>query len=233
MKIAVMQPYMFPYIGYFQLINAVDKFIFYDDVNFIKKGWINRNKILIGGKENLFSIPLKEASQNKLINQIKTDLDDKWIEKFYKTLEYSYKKAPYFQETILLCEEVFKNKNASIAELTIASIKAVSNYLEINTIFEISSQKYAETKGLEKADRLIKICKLNNATEYYNPGGGKEIYNKEYFDKFRVGLSFLECEIKPYKQFSKNFVPGLSIIDVLMFNSKEGMKKMLNQYHLV
>jgi len=166
MKIAIMQPYLFPYIGYFQLINAVDKFVFYDDVNFIKRGWINRNKILINGKAHLFSIPLKKASQNKSINEIELAVDQKWLSGFYATLKQNYKKAKYFDVIFSLIEIIFSSNHTIISDFTINSITTLCHYLGISTIFEKSSMKYAFTKELNKEDRLIEITKINNTTEY-------------------------------------------------------------------
>ena len=146
-----MQPYIFPYIGYFQLINAVDKFVFYDDVNFIKRGWINRNKILVNKEEKLFTIPVLKASQNKLINEIEVEIDEKWLQKFNTTLEQCYKKAPFFESTYQLIQDVFSTKHETIAELAIDTIVKISNHLELTTVFEESSLSYSDTKGLEKA----------------------------------------------------------------------------------
>ncbi len=228
-----MQPYIFPYIGYFQLINAVDVFVFYDDVNFIKKGWINRNQILVNEKANLFSVPLSKVSQNKLINEIKLAIDEKWIKQFYNTIEHSYRRAPFYQDTFELIHYVFEGKHQTIADLTIKSIEQISKYLNISTIFERSFEKYADTKGMEKADRLIKISQLCGASEYINPSGGQKLYNKQYFKKHHIDLFFIQNKIVSYPQFAANFVGGLSIIDVLMFNSKEHIKDMLTEYILV
>lgn len=228
-----MQPYIFPYLGYFQLIKAVDKFVFYDDVNFIKRGWINRNQILVNNQANLFSIPLIKASQNKLINEIKLAINEKWLKQFFNTIAYNYKKAPYYNQITNIIEDTLHNNNETIADLTINSIKSVSNYLELKTVFETSSSKYAATKGLEKADRLIEICKLNQAKTYINPIGGKELYQKETFKEQNIDLLFIENKLTPYPQFNNDFVAGLSIIDVLMFNTKEDVKKMLNRYSLI
>ena len=235
MKIAIMQPYIFPYLGYFQLINAVDKFVFYDDVNYIKGGWINRNQILLNGNKNLFSIPLKNASSFQTISEtlIHAELYLIWKKKFLKSLEQSYRKAPFFDDVYHLIQHVFELDNKTITELCIESIKQVSTYLELKTVFETSSQQYATTKGMEKAARLISICQLNCTDTYINPSGGKELYQKEYFKENGIDLFFIENQLPPYKQFNNDFVAGLSIIDVLMFNSKEEVKKMLNQYHLV
>lgn len=232
MKLAIMQPYIFPYIGYFQLINAVDKFIFYDDVHYIKRGWINRNQLLVNGEAKLFTIPVIKASQNKLINEINHAIDDKWLKQFYSTIEFNYKKAPYFEDTFSLIKQIISCNHTSISSLTIESIKAISNHLDITTVFETSSSKYNETKGMDRADRLITICKLNKAKDYVNPSGGSEIYTKTYFEKDEINLHFIQNELNPYPQFKNIFVSGLSIIDVMMFNPKEKIKEMLNQYKL-
>ena len=209
MKIAIMQPYVFPYIGYFQLVSAVDKFVFYDDVNYIKKGWINRNRILVNNEANLFTIPVLKASQNKLINEIKLGIDEKWICQFYSTLEHNYKKAPYYHETILLIQQVINQQSTSISDLAIASIELISNYLMIPTSFEKSSTNYQTSKGMEKADRLIEICKLNHVETYINPVGGKELYDKPYFKAKNVDLFFIINKITPYQQFKTHFIGGL------------------------
>lgn len=232
MKVAIMQPYIFPYLGYFQLINAVDKFVFYDDVNFIKRGWINRNQILVNNQAKLFSIPLIKASQNKLIKEVEVAYNEKWLKQFYSTLEFNYKKAPFFDEIYPLIKYVLNIKPKTIADLTIESILQISNHLSLSTVFERSSDKYSATKGMEKADRLIEICKLNKADVYINPAGGKELYHKIYFKERGVQLNFINNHLFEYSQFKNPFVPGLSIIDVLMFNSKEEILKMLNLYQL-
>lgn len=230
-----MQPYLFPYIGYFQLINSVDTFVFYDDVNFIKGGWINRNRILVNKTPHLFALPLLKPSSFKQINQIQINskLFLSWKNKFLRTLEQNYKKAPYFEETFQLVSSVFKLEYNSISELAIASIKLISRYLEINTKFEISSQKYFNSKGQEKSERLINIAIQSGCEDYINPIGGLELYNKTEFKKKGINLHFIKNELKPYMQFNNEFVNGLSIIDVLMFNSKSQIKDMLKSYQLI
>ena len=233
MKLGIMQPYLFPYIGYFQLINAVDTFVFYDDVNFIKRGWINRNNILIDGKAHLFSIPLIKASQNKLINETFINYETNWRSTFLETIRSNYSKAPYFKHVYELIEETINKEHQKISDLATDSIINCCNYLGFDKNFELSSEKYTSTKGLEKADRLIKISKLNQALEYINPSGGNELYSKEYFRKNDVKLSFIDNGIPEYSQSTNEFVGGLSIIDVLMFNSKEQVKKMLDLYKII
>lgn len=230
MKVAIMQPYFFPYLGYFQLIKAVDKFIFYDDVNFIKRGWINRNRIIINGSPNYFTIQLKEASQNKLINEI--EFTDNRA-KLRKTIQMAYKKAPFYDNVWPIIDDCLRIETNKIDELASYSVKKVSLHLGIDTLFEMSSQKYGDTKGLDRQIRLQEICKLNNAQTYINPVGGMELYKKEDFQKNNINLYYLKTEFIEYEQFSAPFIPGLSIIDVLMFNSKDLIQKMLDSYELI
>ncbi|MCB0458305.1 MAG: WbqC family protein, partial [Flavobacteriaceae bacterium] len=156
-SIAIMQPYVFPYIGYFQLIDAVDTFVFYDDVHFIKKGWIHRNRLLMDGKDYLFTIPLQKASQNKLINEIKVLETEAWLDNWYRTLYQCYAKAPYFIPVMELLRNIMDSSSDTISELAIKSIKDISSYIGLSTSFEVSSETYSDSKGMEKADRLIAI----------------------------------------------------------------------------
>jgi hypothetical protein len=230
MKIAVMQPYFFPYIGYFQIIKAVDTFIFYDDVNFIKNGWINRNRILINGQASFFTLHVKDASSFKLINDI-SFIDNR--NKLLKSIAVSYSKAPNFKEVYELIERCFQDDVFKVSSIAVNSTIHVANYLKLNTNFEVSSIKYADTKGLERAQRLIEICKINNANTYINAVGGKDLYDKLFFKKYNIDLAFIKPREICYHQYKNDFVPWLSIIDVLMFNSIEDVQKMLDHYDLV
>lgn len=235
MKIAIMQPYFFPYIGYFQLVEAVDKFIFYDDVHYIKKGWINRNRILINGQAKLFTVPVTKSSQNKLINEIACDLSEKWKIKIIKTLVYNYKTAPFYQEVMPLIEKILNNEKTDIriSNLAAKSVLVIAGYLQLDTSFEFSSDHYYQTHGLEKAKRLIDIIKMNGADTYVNLIGGAELYNKKDFANNSIQLEFLKTKNVKYPQFIERFVPNLSIIDVLMFNSKQKVRQMLTKFSYV
>lgn len=225
-----MQPYFFPYLGYFQLIKAVDKFVFYDDVNFIKNGWVNRNRILINGQASYFTLQLKDASSFKTINQV-SFIDNR--NKLLKSITHSYAKAPYFNETVELIRECLNTDTDKVATLAMNSVEQVSNYLNLKTKLEVSSEKYSDTKGMDRASRLVEICKRNNATSYINPIGGEELYDKRFFNEYNIDLSFIQPKRMDYKQFKNDFVPWLSIIDILMFNSVEEVHEMLANYELI
>ena len=231
--IAIMQPYVFPYIGYYQLANAVDTFVFYDDVNFVTRSWINRNRILINGKEKLITFPCLRASQNKLINETQIDLTQKEYDKIKQSIELAYKKAPHFNSVNTLIGEVFNSTADNISTLAIHSVKIVFEYLGINKNWLVSSENFSDSKGLEKQERLINMVTKNNSHVYINAIGGMELYSKDEFKKGNIELYFLKPMMKNYKQLSRDFIPGLSIIDVLMFNSIENVKEMLNQYELL
>jgi hypothetical protein len=229
---AIMQPYLFPYIGYFQLMNAVDKFVIYDDVNFIKKGWINRNNILVNNQATLFTVPLKEVSQNKLINQIYLSDDQKWRENLLKTILLSYKKAPYFNEVFGMLERIINTKVEKIAELILTSFENINAYLEVTTTIVATSTVY-DVVSLKGQERILAICKNESAKVYINPIGGQDLYSKELFQENDINLNFIKTQTIEYPQFGKQFIPWLSIIDVLMFNSKDETKLLLNQYELI
>lgn len=233
MTLAVMQPYIFPYIGYFQLVQAVDTFIFYDDVNYIKGGWINRNKILLSGNEHFLTIPCLKASPNKRINEITFDRYCSGFKKLEKTLTQAYRKAPYYNQIFPLISNILNTPSNSIAILAAESVKQIANYLEINVNFLTSSEHFPETKRLDRVARLILLCERTSTNRYINPIGGKGLYDKTYFKNRGIQLDFLKSHPIEYKQFTHKFIPWLSIIDVLMFNSIEDTKNLLNHWELI
>lgn len=234
MKVAVMQPYIFPYIGYFQLINEVDAFVFFDDVNFIKKGFINRNNILCNGESFQFSIPCKKISQNKRINQTEVDLTKKDISKLLLSIKQNYIKSPFFEEVYPLLEDFFSFYDKKlISQMAADSIILISKYLNLETSYKFSSEEHQNSIDLKSKDRIIAICKKEKANQYINPIGGVDLYSKKEFKKNNIDLKFIKSNAIKYKQFSDDFVPWLSIIDVIMFNSKNDIKQFLNNYKLV
>jgi hypothetical protein len=237
MKLAIMQPYLFPYIGYFQLVNAVDTFVIYDDVQYINRGWINRNRILQNGESNLYTFSLQSDSSRKNINERYFTSDfNNLCDDFLKMLQFAYGNAPYFAETKNLVEQVFesmkpKKTDENIASKIGRSIKIIPHYLGLDTDFITSStiKKDSAKSGQEL------ILEINNQLEsnvYINQVNGKNLYDRERFKQAQIELRFIEPKKITYKQFSNQFVPWLSIIDVCMFNSKEQTQELLNAYTL-
>jgi len=226
MKIAVMQPYLFPYLGYFKLINKVDKFIFLDDVSFIKKGWINRNRLIFSGKVNNFVIPLVGASQNKNINEIHIDKKNFLIKKLDTSIQQSYKKSLFFTEIYPIIKDVVWRDEEMINDIAKLSVLKVLQYLNIEKKIVSSSMIY-QNNHLSGQDRIIDICLKENATEYWNLPGGVSLYSPEDFKNKNIKLSFIEPNHYSYSNFSKIIEHDLSIIDVLMHVSKKEVMDLL------
>jgi len=229
-----MQPYLFPYIGYFQLLHSVDRFVVFDDVAFIKQGWINRNRILINGSASFFTVPVKDASSHRLICDMLIDDDrqhQRWTEKLLKSFDNAYRRAPQFASVFPLLESVVAAKPARIAELALASVKAVARFLELRTTFVESSTIYGNAQ-LKGEERVLAICAAEGATEYINASGGRSLYSRERFESRAVKLAFLEPRLVEYRQFGSAFVPWLSIIDVLMFNSIDRARALVEAYEI-
>lgn len=231
MKLAIMQPYFFPYIGYWKLINIVDTFVVYDNIEYTKKGWVNRNRILSNGNEFLFTIPLKKDSDYKYIveREISLNFDKK---KFLCQIENFYSKAPYFEVVLPLIYDIVMFDDNNLFNYLFNSIKKTSDYLGLRLKFVISSHIEID-HNLKSQDKVIAICKALNTKEYYNPIGGIELYSKQKFEEESICLKFIKSKDLSYKQFNDNYIGQLSIIDVMMFNSPQEIRKMLNQYELI
>ena len=230
MKLGIMQPYLMPYIGYFQLMKAVDKYVIYNDVNYIKGGWVARNNILINGKKQLFTIRLQGASPNKHFTEILI-LDD--FKKLTKTLELNYSKAPFFQSTMELMDTIFSFPEKRLDLFIKNSFEQILSYLGIKTELILSSD-INKDNSLKGKDKVIEICKILHADTYYNAIGGKELYDPEEFNGNGISLHFLKTDENiTYRQMpNMDFVPNLSMIDVLMFNSAEGVNSLLDKFSL-
>lgn len=231
LKIAIMQPYFFPYLGYWQAINAVDEYVLYDDVTYIKGGWINRNNILINNKPNLITLPLEGASSYKKINEIFVTSNIKIKEKLCKSILMAYSKAPYFNDIYPLIEKSIM-KSGIISQIIYETVLDICDYLDIKTKILLSSE-INKDNSLKAQDKVIDIVKNLNGDTYINAIGGQNLYNAQQFKDNGIDLYFIKTEEIKYKQFDNDFVQNLSIIDILMFNSKEQIGEMLNQYELI
>lgn len=231
MKIAIMQPYFLPYIGYWQLINAVEVFVIYDNIQYTKKGWFNRNRFLQNGKDALFSIPLKKDSDFLNVDQrvISSEFNRK---KLIAKFKNAYAKAPYIKEIMPLLEEIINYDEENLFKYIYNSVKKISEFLEIDTKIIISSTLKIDDE-LKAAQKVLAICKAMGATTYVNTIGGIELYDKNEFKLEGIELNFIKSKAIKYKQFDNEFLPWLSIVDVIMFNSPERMGEMINDYKFV
>lgn len=231
MKLAVMQPYFMPYIGYWQVMNIVDKYVIYDDVSYIKGGWINRNRILINDEAKYINIPMIGASSNKKINEIEVSTDKVLADKNVRKLEMAYQRAPYFSVVMPILEEILYCQEKNLNRFLQNSMMKMKEYLDINAELVLSSE-IEKDEGLKAEERLLDICSRLGAREYYNAIGGKELYSKAAFERAGIELHFVQTEEIKYMQFSDKFIPWLSIIDVMMFNDAEKIKIFLDKYNL-
>lgn len=228
MKLAIMQPYLFPYLGYFQLIHAVDAFVILDDVNYIRKGWINRNNILYRGEAKLITLSVSGASQNRHINELSVGGECK---KFLKQIYHAYAKAPRFHDVYPILEEILLFEEPDLARYLASILKRICAYLGMSPAWYMSSRISIEG-GLRGEARILAICSALGATHYINLPGGRELYNSTQFASLGIRLSFIMPGEIVYPQFGDNFVPNLSILDVMMFNDQERCRELLTEYRL-
>ncbi|WP_053567317.1 WbqC family protein [Caballeronia cordobensis] len=227
MRLAIMQPYFFPYIGYFQLVAAVDRFVFYDDVNFIKNGWINRNRVLDGERNRYVTVPLSGASPSLKIRDIAVQPREIWLRKMLESIRHAYAKAPHYAAVSALIEQCLSAPVAQISALASRSVVDVCHYLDIDTAFVPSSTQFGNSE-LKGVNRVLDICAKERAGIYVNLPGGRDLYDDATFRSNGVELAFVEPNLSAYAQFDHAFQPGLSILDVLMFNSKDRVRAMLS-----
>lgn len=232
MKIAVMQPYLFPYIGYFQLMHAVDKFIVLDDVTYIQRGWINRNRILINHRASTFTVPLKKVSQRKLIKDLEIAEQEGWREKLLKKITLAYKKSPYFNTVYPLLERIILYPSRTLVDYIGHSLLQLHGYLGLKTELVKTSWQY-RNQNLKGQERILDICRQENSSVYINAIGGTALYSASRFADAGITLRFLRPRMIRYRQFGNEFIPWLSLIDVLMFNGPGQVANYLSEYELI
>ncbi len=230
-RVAIMQPYLFPYIGYFQLIQAVDKFVIHDDVQYIKGGWINRNRIRFNDKAYLFTFSLKKDSSHKNINTRSfSDQFEAEKSRFLRIMYQHYHTSPYFDHVNDVLSTIMEDNNKNISTFITHSLKLICGYLEIPTLFALSSE-LLKNNTLKGQDRVIDICKREGAEFYINLSGGVKLYAKGAFRKHGITLLFLHPKDIPYEGNVQPVIPNLSIIDVMMFNSKDRIRDFLRSFY--
>jgi len=223
------QPYFFPYLGYWQLMNLTDIYVISDSMQYMKKSYINRNYILIDGHKYLITLEVLGVHGTSLINEVKAGNNRK---KLMKLLFSAYKKAPFFDDVFPLIEEILLNEEKNLARFLGHSLEKIAQYLSIETKFIYLSDLQGDTDLMASA-RTMDICKRLNANTYINAIGGQELYDKENFLKENIDLKFLKMGNIEYQQYKNEFITNLSIIDIMMFNSKEEIKNMLQVYTLI
>jgi len=233
MRVAIMQPYLFPYLGYFQLIRAVDIFVIHDDVQYIKGGWINRNRIISCNKTAWIRLSVrKDSFRSPISERTYVPFFDAEKVKMLRQIESSYRRAPFYKEVYALIQRILECDDKTVSLFNINQLKVICSYLEIQTPIVISSE-INKDNTLRGQERVINIIKRLGASEYINPEGGRALYDAKTFMQNNVILWFLQSGHISYPQFGGTFIPSFSIIDVMMFNSPDMLNALLGKYELV
>ena len=231
MKLAIMQPYFFPYLGYFQLIHSCDSFIFYDDVQYIKGGWVNRNRIQYRGEVRYINAMIEGASANKRINELQVVENIRWKDKLLKNIESCYYRAPQFDQVFPLISEIVNTPFRSLSEFNINGLKKLCKHLSIDKEFIVSSAAW-DNDHLKGLDRVLDICKRLNCDFYINASNGRILYKKEDFEREHIRLAFIKMKDLTYNQSNTQFSDNLSILDAMMYNDVTSMGHLLRSYTL-
>lgn len=236
MKLAIMQPYFFPYLGYFDLINVVDHFVVYDSVQYIKHGWINRNRILkpTGGGQYI-TVPINRSSFHDSYKTPIMDVEiyqgDDWKTRIIGQLDHYRRKAPYFWETVKLVKSCLDTEEIFIARLNVSIFEKVCNVLEVKFTYNLSSEMQLPiTSSLNAQDRVLEICEILGASRYINLPGGRDLYDEQPFRERGIEIEFRDLPAFRYSCQDYEFIPNLSIIDVLMWNAPEKVREHLERH---
>jgi hypothetical protein len=226
MKIAIMQPYLFPYIGYFELINYVDVFVFLDDVSYANRPWINKNYILSSGRIVSIRIPMASSSQSTKISELKSARTKRWEKKLTLTIDQAYSKAMNYKDVTQIIEKSLFSSECYISEISKKSVIESLNYIGLNKVIRMTSCQY-NNETLPRQERILDICRQEGAGTYVNLPGGQNLYQTEFFLNSGVELEFFQPSLTPYMQFGKEFVPGLSVLDAMMHVGRNQIKEIL------
>lgn len=235
MRLGIMQPYFLPWIGYFSLIESTDQFVIFDPVQYIRHGWINRNRILKPGlaEPQYIQIPLAKHARQTVIRDVTLSPNHDWKSRIFSQITHYKNRAPFYDQTRKILQNCFDVETASIVELNVHCLQTICSALEIpfhptlhgDIDTEIEPANHASEWALHIADAL-------GASSYINPNGGREFLFPEPFASRGIELKFLTNDLQPYPQRNAQFVPGLSIVDVLMFNDLDQTRKQITQYSL-
>ena len=232
MRVAIMQPYFFPYIGYFMLIKNTDLFVLFDNIQYIRHGWINRNRILKPGEGwQYINFPIRKHSRGTLIQDIIINNDQHWKRKIMAQIQHYKATAPHYEAVMKFLENALEINTESVVDLNTFLLSEVCRYLEIDFHFQKSSELNIDWNNVNAPDEwALEISKYYKAKEYINPVGGIDIFEKDKFEKEGISIKFIAPVFRRYSQGRSDFIPSLSIIDVMMFNSKNTTRQMMDSY---
>ncbi len=235
MKLALMQPYFLPYLGYFSLIKSADHFVFFDTPQYIRRGWMNRNRI-IHPKDgaNYITIPIEKAPRETPINKIKISYSSDWVQKIFGQLEVYKKRATHYKEVVSLLQDILKEKYTHLSLLNIESTLQICKYLEMDVDHSVFSKLEVNVETAKSADEWgLNTTKALGYTTYINPPGGMGLYESDKYNKAGIKLEYIKNRLSPYNQHNQPFIPGLSIIDAMMFCSVNEVKSLIDDYEIL
>lgn len=237
MKLGVMQPYFFPYIGYYQLIDHVDQWVVFDKTQYIRKGWVNRNRVLhpdVNKEWNYITVPVRKHDKSTPISLIEINNDLQWKKEIAGKLSHYKRVAPYYQAVLDLLDECFSQEAELLSDFLITCLSASCERLQIDFSPLVFSKMNLNIDDAKHAGQwALNIASALDAQEYVNPPGGYKIFDEAEFRAKSVNLRFLSSSISSYNQGKRPFVSGLSIIDVMMWNSADQIKEMLSRYSIM
>lgn len=232
MKLAIMQPYLFPYLGYFQLLNAVDRFVLLDDAAHIRRGWVNRNALAGRDARQPFVFPVAYAPRDAAILDVRLHEPEQAARRFMRTLAHLYGQAPFYGPVSELISGILSGGEERLALVIRHSLERIAAYLGIATPIVSAAERHGEIRS-RGARRILDICRAEGATTYLNPEGGTELYDPAPFAEAGIALRFLHHRPLPYDRRGGVFLERLSIVDAMMYNAPEAFGPLLGACDLV
>lgn len=235
MKVVLMQPYFFPYLGYYTLMKHADRFVVFDTAQYIRRGWIHRNRILgSNGEPSYINASVVKAPRDTPIYEMKMHTASDWKETIMKGLQVYQKTAPYFEEVRELVRDCLAFPTDDLTDFNVNVLKQTANYLGMETHITKLSDLDIEFRDVQEPDDWgLQLSKSLHAATYVNAPGGQAIYSREKYARHGVELNFYQTNLHPYDQKQEQFQTGLSIIDVMMFNSKAEINHMIDDFQKI
>jgi hypothetical protein len=231
----MMQPYFFPYLGYFALIAATDEWVVFDTAQYIRRGWVNRNRVLSSGKDGwkYIRIPVEKSSQLTRICEMKTASSSVLFTNVVNSLDdYRCWETPFYDETRQLLEACLTASSDDLTDCLVRCLTQTCEHLQIPFAPRLySTLDITQPADPQPGDWALQTALQLGATEYLNPPGGRDLFDPTAFHNAGIHLTFLEHKLPRYQQRAE-FIAGLSIIDVLMWNGRIRTRELLTDYQL-
>jgi hypothetical protein len=232
-SVAIMQPFFFPYLGYFSLMKHTDNWIVFDDIRYSNQAWGNRNRILKHPEGWAWiNVPVKDHKRETFYSNILIQNEINWKRKIINQFEYYKIHAPFYKDVLKIIQEVFSEDFSHLVDLNIHAMKKVCEYLKIDFKYTKFSEMNLGINSVQHPGQwALEICKAIKSTNYVNPCEGHPIYDKKEYDDAGISLQFIINRVSPYDQKRAEFEARLSIIDVMMWNSVERVNELIDDFY--